>query len=161
MDLPGYLDTCGAAAACLPDMLCIEDVGGGTNPQMICIFTCDTAMGVCPEQGTCLDTSEGAATGMCMPAGDGTFADPCSFAEGCVSGLICTPLDYSRPGYCNRMCSSMFPCPAPFECMLPDGMGGNWCAAPCSTDSECAVLGDWSCFLYAGGMGVCLPNWSP
>jgi len=151
---PGYLNECGFE--CMPDMFCIEDIGGG--PESYCIFTCDLAMGACPLGGTCLDPGEDGATGFCLPQGDGEFGDPCSLMDGCQSGLMCLPISEDHPGYCNRMCSNLFPCPGPFQCILPDGQGGQWCALPCYSPSDCSVLGDWTCVTFDGNMGVCLPN---
>ncbi|MBW1810358.1 MAG: hypothetical protein JRJ87_19335, partial [Deltaproteobacteria bacterium] len=154
VDHPGYLDECNME--CLPDMFCLSGSSGGYED--VCIFTCDLSMGVCPMGGACLDPSEGSSTGFCIPQGDGQFADACSMVDGCQSGLVCLPLDENHPGYCNRLCSSLLPCPSPFQCLLDDGQGGFWCVALCGDDSDCSVLGDWSCVVYVGGQGVCLPN---
>ncbi len=154
VDHPGYLEECNYNGVCLPDMFCLETPDTG---ERVCIFTCDTAMGVCPAGGTCIDAGDGAATGFCFPSGAGQFADPCSLTQGCQSGLLCTQVVAEHPGYCNRLCSDLMPCPYPFDCLLDDGQGGRWCAATCTSDSECSTLGDWICFVESG-WGVCLPR---
>ena len=156
----GYLEDCQWSSgnlSCLPDMFCIE--GYMDTGENACLFTCDRAMGVCPTGGQCIPLDEGSATGFCLPTGDGVFGDPCDLYDGCVSGLLCTPLDEEHPGYCNTMCSGFLPCPNGFECILQDGEGGMWCAELCEIDSDCARLGDWEC-VYAWGpdIGLCLPR---
>jgi hypothetical protein len=142
----------------MPDMFCIDNRGSGADQEKVCIFTCDLNMGICPLGGTCIDPGNDTQAGLCLPAGTGQFSDPCSLAAGCSAGLVCATVDENYGAYCNRLCSSMFPCPYPFECILNDNDGSRWCAAPCSQDTECAMLGDWSCRLYDTGQGVCLPN---
>jgi len=157
-DLPGFLEECWANQ-CMPDMFCIDDIGSGPNPEQICIFTCDLAMSNCPANGVCIQAGDGGSTGLCMPAGDNLFGQPCSLSNGCQSGLICTPFNQDHPGYCNRLCSTLFPCPSPFQCIVGDGQGGQMCAIPCFDDSNCQSQPGWSCqFLDQGNIGVCLPN---
>jgi hypothetical protein len=157
VDHPGYREECAATGMCMPDMFCLDMSGNG---EQMCIFTCDTAMSVCPAGGTCVDPGDGASTGFCLPSGDGQFGDPCTMASGCQSGLLCTQLAEEYPGYCNRLCSDLMPCPFPFDCLLEDGQGGRWCAATCARDSDCSMLGDWECYLQ-GGWGVCVPSAAP
>jgi hypothetical protein len=154
VDHPGHLEECEYSGLCLPDMFCLDMPD--TNEQL-CIFTCDTAMSVCPADGTCIATEDGASTGFCLPSGDGEFADPCSLSQGCQSGLLCTQLVEDHPGYCNRLCSDLLPCLYPFDCLLEDGQGGRWCAATCTQDTNCSMLGDWICYMEAGDWGVCVP----
>jgi hypothetical protein len=154
----GYQEWCtwGGNETCLPDMFCIEGYLGQDN---VCLFTCDRAMGICPLGGNCLPVEEGSATGVCMPTGTGQFGDVCTLAEGCVSGLLCTPLDETHPGYCNTMCNGFLACPNGFDCVLDDGSGGRWCAELCSSQVDCNRLGDWECvWAWGPDTGVCLPR---
>lgn len=151
-DFPGYLEPC--QQLCLPDMVCVPDYGGGN----VCLLTCDLPSGTCPDGGSCVDPQMGGATGVCLPSGSHQFGEPCTLADACADGMVCLALDQDHPGYCNRMCSSLFPCPAPFDCVLSDGQGGTFCAVPCYRDSDCAVLGDWTCLMYDSGVGACVPR---
>jgi hypothetical protein len=153
-DYPGYLDECNGA--CLPDMFCIQS--SASDPAQNCIFSCDLAMGICPMGGTCIDPGQNGTTGYCLPQGAHQFGEACTVIDGCSSGMMCLPLDENHPGYCSRMCSAIFPCPGPFQCILPDGQGGQWCAVPCYQPSDCAILGDWTCSMIGGNMGACVPN---
>ncbi|RME23224.1 MAG: hypothetical protein D6806_11635, partial [Deltaproteobacteria bacterium] len=106
VSLPGYLEPC--SSMCLPDMMCVPDYGGNN----VCLFTCDLPSGWCPAGGTCANPQVGGATGVCIPQGNNQFGEPCTLADACASGLLCLTLDEQHPGYCNRLCSSLFPCPA-------------------------------------------------
>ena len=153
----GYQEPCtwGGNQTCLPDMFCIEGYLGNDSA---CLFTCETAMGICPQGGNCLPMDDGTSTGLCLPTGDGQFADTCDMLDGCVAGLLCTPLDEEHPGFCNTMCSGFLPCPNGFDCVLDDGEGGTWCAELCSNQSDCDRLGAWECvYAWGPGQGVCLP----
>ncbi len=154
----GYQQECTwGDSDCLPDMFCIEDYQG--SGESYCLLTCDRAMGICPLGGSCLGLEDGdTATGLCLPTGDGQFADVCGLLDGCVNGLVCLAIDEEHPGYCNTMCSDMVPCPDGFECLLDDGSGGRWCAELCFGDDDCARLGDWECVFFGGQEGICLPQ---
>ncbi|MBN2498801.1 MAG: hypothetical protein JXR96_29690 [Deltaproteobacteria bacterium] len=152
---PGYLEPCTASGMCDIDMFCVEP-GGGSEP--VCFLSCDRAMGLCPGNGQCYAFDEGAAVGLCIPAGNGLFSDPCTLIEGCVAGLMCLQLDEEHPGYCNHLCSDWLPCGNGFDCILDDGSGGTWCAMLCDSNYECERLGDWECVdPWSVGVSVCLP----